>query len=144
MRYCFRCGAECGDATSCPRCGGTHLVGPEELAKHARAPSAEQDQRKFVRVGTAEDPLTSEHLTGVIQAAHIPVLSRSHGSVMDPITSPAGPWWEIMVPEELAGKASELIERERSRMAAAAEDAARAAEEEEAESEIPPKESQQG
>ena len=137
MRYCSRCGAECGDATSCPRCGGTHLV--EGQAKHARAPSAEQDQEKFVRVGTAEDPLTLEHLSGVIQAAHIPVLSRSHESVMDPITSPAGPWWEIMVPEELAGKASELIERERSRMAAAAEEAARAAEEEEADSEVPPK-----
>ena len=139
MRYCSRCGAECGDATSCTRCGGTDLLRPEELARDARPPSAEQDQRKFVRVGTAEDPLTSEHLTGVIRAAHIPVLSRSHLSVMDPITSPGGPWWEIMVPEELAGKASELIERERSRMAAAAEDAARAAEEEEAESEIPPK-----
>ena len=138
MRYCSRCGAECGDATCCPHCGDTHLVRSEEHAKHARAPSAEQDQEKFVRVGTAEDPLTSEHLTGVIQAAHIPVLLRSHGSVMDPITSPGGPWWEILVPEELAGKASELIERERSRMAAAAEDAARAAEEEEAEGEIPP------
>jgi len=100
--------------------------------------SAEEDRRNFVRVGTAEDPLTSEHLTAVIQAAHIPVLSRSHGSVMDPITSPGGPWWEILVPEELATKASELIERERARMAAAAEDAARAAEEEEAESEVPP------
>lgn len=135
MRYCSRCGAECGDATSCPRCGGTHLVRPEEQARHAKSPSAEQDQEKFVRVGTAEDPLTSEHLIKVIQAAHIPVLSRSHESVMDPITSPGGPWWEIMVPEELAGKASELVERERSRMAAAVEDAERAAEEEEAESE---------
>ena len=139
MRYCSRCGAECGDATSCPRCGDTHLVRREEHAKHARGPSAEQDQEKFVRVGTAEDPLTSEHLIKVIQAAHIPVLSRSHESVMDPITSPGGPWWEIMVPEELAGKASELIARERSRMAAAAEDAERAAEEEEAEGETPSK-----
>jgi len=135
MRYCSRCGAKCGDATSCPRCGGTHLVRPEEQGRHAKSPSAEQDQEKFVRVGTAEDPLTSEHLIKVIQAAHIPVLSRSHESVMDPITSPGGPWWEIMVPEELAGKASELVERERSRMAAAVEDAERAAEEEEAESE---------
>ena len=135
MRYCSRCGVECGDATSCPRCGGTHLVRPEELARDKESPSAEQDQEKFVRVGTAEDPLTSEHLIKVIQAAHIPVLSRSHESVMDPITSPGGPWWEIMVPEELAGKASELVERERSRMAAAVEDAERAAEEEEAESE---------
>ena len=135
MRYCSRCGAECGDATSCPRCGGTHLVRPEEQGRLTKSPSAEQDQEKFVRVGTAEDPLTSEHLIKVIQAAHIPVLSRSHESVMDPITSPGGPWWEIMVPEELAGKASDLVERERSRMAAAAEDAERAAEEEEAESE---------
>jgi len=135
MRYCSRCGVECGDATSCPRCGGTHLVSPEEQGRHTKSPSAEQDQEKFVRVGTAEDPLTSEHLIKVIQAAHIPVLSRSHESVMDPITSPGGPWWEIMVPEELAGKASELVERERSRMAAAVEDAERAAEEEEAESE---------
>ncbi len=101
----------------------------------------DEDRRNFVRVGTAEDPLTSEHLTQVIQAAHIPVLSRSHGSVMDPITSPGGPWWEILVPEEFTAKASELIQRERARMAAAADEAARAAEEEEAETEPlkPPK-----
>lgn len=134
MSYCSRCGAECGNDSSCPRCGGTLLVGQEELGRHAPS-GPEPDERKFVRVGTADDPLTSEHLAGVIQAAHIPVLSRSHVGVMDPITSPSGPWWEVLVPEEFAAKASELIDRERSRMAAAADEAARAAEEEEAETE---------
>lgn len=137
MRYCSRCGAECGDDRRCPRCGNTDLVTAEKQRRGAPS-SSEQDQGKFVRVGTAEDPLTSEHLTGVIKAAHIPVLSRSHLGVMDPITSPSGPWWEILVPEELAAKASEIIERERARMAAAADDAARAAEEEEAQTERPP------
>ncbi len=137
MRYCSRCGAESrDDASACVRCGGTHFEGAQKQAKFS---PREQDHRKFVRVGSAEDPLTSEHLIGVIQAAHIPVLSQSHGSVMDPITSPSGPWWEIMVPEEFAARATELIEREKSRMAAAADDAARAAEEEEAETEKPAK-----
>jgi hypothetical protein len=142
MKYCSSCGSEYGDeVTACADCGGIQLITAEDTHRHDRAVSGHEDRRKFVRVGSAEDPLTSEHLTGVIQAAHIPVLARSHGSVMDPITSPAGPWWEILVPEEFAAKASELIDRERARMAAAADDAARAAEEEEAETERSPERS---
>jgi len=142
MKYCSSCGSEYGDeVTACADCGGIQLITAEDTHRHHRPLSGQEDRRKFVRVGSAEDPLTSEHLTGVIQAAHIPVLARSHGSVMDPITSPAGPWWEILVPEEFAAKASELIDRERARMAAAADDAARAAEEEEAETERSPERS---
>ncbi len=143
MKYCPRCGSEYRDeATACADCGETQLQSGEPMHPRGKPSAKEQDQRKFVRVGSAEDPLTSEHLTGVIEAAHIPVLSRSHGSVMDPITSPSGPWWEILVPEELAAKATELIERERARLAAGADEAARAAEEEEAETEGPPNRSE--
>jgi hypothetical protein len=139
MKYCSRCGSEYRDeATVCADCGGTQLLSGEEPNRRERPTAQGEDQRKFVRVGSAEDPLTFEHLTGVIAAAHIPLLTRSHGSVMDPITSPSGPWWEILVLEEYAGKATEIIERERARLAAAADEAARAAEEEEAESERPP------
>jgi hypothetical protein len=142
MKYCSSCGSEYGDeVTACADCGGIQLITAEDTHRHHRPLSGQEDRRKFVRVGSAEDPLTSEHLTGVLQSAHIPILARSHGSVMDPITSPAGPWWEILVPEEFAAKASELIDRERARMAAAADDAARAAEEEEAETERSPERS---
>jgi hypothetical protein len=138
MKYCPRCGSEYRDeVTTCADCGGTQLISAEEMHRHGKLLPGEEDRRKFIRVGSAEDPLTFEHLTAVIQAAHIPVLSRSPGSVMDSITSPSGPWWEILVPEEFAARASELIERERTRMAAGADDAAQAAEEEEAESEKP-------
>ncbi len=136
MKYCPSCGSEYrDDVTACAQCGGKPLVAAEEIHRRGRLLPGDENRRKFARVGSAEDPLTLEHLSGVIQAAHIPVLSQYHGSVMDPITSPAGPWWEILVPEEHAAKATELIERERSRMAAGADDAARAAEEEEAETE---------
>lgn len=136
MRYCSQCGAECADDdTSCPRCGNSELAGSEH---HRRGASPEaEDRRTFVRVGSAEDPLTSEHLAAVVRSAHIPVLCRSHLGVMDTITTASGPWWEILVPEEYVEKASGLIERERARMAAAADDAAQAAEEEEAQSEGP-------
>jgi hypothetical protein len=138
MKYCEGCGSEYrDDVTRCSDCGA-ELVSAEEMHRRGKLLPHEQDKRKFVRVGTAEDPLTSEHLTGVIQAAHIPVLSRSHGSVMDSITSPSGPWWEILVPEEFAARATSLIERERGRMSEAAEDAAKAAEEEEQETEGAP------
>jgi hypothetical protein len=136
MKYCPSCGSEYrDDVAACAQCGGERLVAAEEISRHGKLLPAEENRRKFASVGSAEDPLTLEHLSGVIQAAHIPVLSQFHGSVMDPITSPAGPWWEILVPEEFAAKASELIARERARMAAGAEDAARAAEEEQAETE---------
>lgn len=142
MKYCSSCGSEYRDeVTACADCGGTQFHSAEEMNRRGKPLPKEQDRRKFVRVGSAEDPLTSEHLTAVIRAAHIPVLARSHGSVMDPITSPSGPWWEILVPEEFAKRAAELIERERARMTAGADEAARAAEEEEAETEVPAKRS---
>jgi hypothetical protein len=54
---------------------------------------------------------------------------------VDTITSPSGPWWEILVPEECLEQADALLQQERAKMAAGAEEAALAAEEEEAETE---------
>jgi len=136
MRYCSKCGSEYQDQVKvCADCGGTELIAAEEMRRRGKQLPHEEDDRNFVRADTAEDPLRAEHFVAVLKQAQIPVLSRSHGSVMDPITSPGGPWYEILVPEEFLGRATELLRQERAKEDAGADEAARAAEEEEAEQE---------
>jgi len=136
MRYCSKCGSEYQDQVKvCADCGGTELIAAEEMRRRGKRLPHEEDDRNFVRADTAEDPLRAEHFVAVLKQAQIPVLSRSHGSVMDPITSPGGPWYEILVPEEFLGRATELLRQERAKEDAGADEAARAAEEEEAEQE---------
>src|SRR5260370_25130564 len=136
MRYCSKCGSEYQDQVKvCADCGGTELIAAEEMRRRGKRLPHEADDRNFVRADTAEDPLRAEHFVAVLEQAQIPVLSRSHRSVMDPITSPGGPWWEILVPEEFLARATELLRQERAKEDAGADEAARAAEEEEAEQE---------
>jgi len=136
MRYCSKCGSEYQDQVKvCADCGGTELIAAEEMRRRGKRLPHEEDDRNFLRADTAEDPLRAEHFVAVLKQAQIPVLSRSHGSVMDPITSPGGPWYEILVPEEFLGRATELLRQERAKEDAGADEAARAAEEEEAEQE---------
>jgi len=124
MKYCKECGSEYEDkVTECSECGS-------ELVMKGR----EQDTRKFVRAGTAEDPLTADDYVRLLDGERIPVFSRPRrGSPVDPLTSGSvSPWWEIMVPEEYAERASVLLEKERVRRKATADEAASAAEEESA------------
>jgi hypothetical protein len=94
---------------------------------------SKEDRENFVRADSGDDPLMAERFVALLEQAQIPVLSRSHRSVMDPITSPSGPWWEILVPEPFLARATDLLQKERAKEDANAEEAARAAEEEEAE-----------
>ena len=99
--------------------------------------STEQDTRKFVRAGTAEDPFTAEDYVRVLEAERIPVFSRPRRTgTVDVITTGAtSPWWEIMVPEEHVQRAASIITQEKSRLDSTADEAVRAAEEEERETE---------
>jgi hypothetical protein len=136
MRYCPKCGSEYRDhVRECADCRGTELLTAEEMHRRGKLLAREEDRRNFVRADTADNPLTAEQLLAVLEEAEIPVLSQPHGGAMDTITSPSGPWWEILVPEEFLDRAEELLREERAQMAANAEEAARAAEEEEAETE---------
>ncbi len=86
--------------------------------------------------GTAEDPLSAEREVQLLQAAGIPAILRARGGgAIDNLTSPAAPWWEILAPQELVARATELIRQDRAQLEANAEEATRAAEEEEAEQE---------
>ncbi len=137
MKYCLQCGSEYQEsAKECSDCGGTEFGDAAELKRRGIPLPGERDTRKFVRAGTAEDPLTSEQLVHVLEELEIPVFARPRrGGTVDSLTSGASPWWELLVPEEHAARATEVIAQERARMESGAEDAARAAEEEEAETE---------
>jgi hypothetical protein len=132
MKYCGDCGAEYVDTTTeCSDCGGKELVSAEELKSRGVPSPNERDTRKFVRAGTAEDPLSSEQFVTVLEEEKIPVFARPRraGSV-DAITTPSMPWWEILVPEEFAARAEQLIVQEKARIEATADEASQAAEEE--------------
>lgn len=136
MTYCSRCGSEYqGTLKVCADCGGTELIGVDEMRRRGLPLPDEEDERRFVRADTADDPLTAERFAAVLEQARIPVLVRSHRSSMDTITSSTGPWWEILVSEEFAPRATGLLQQERARIDAGADEAGRAAEEEEAEQE---------
>ncbi|HME90863.1 MAG TPA: hypothetical protein VKE49_05535, partial [Myxococcaceae bacterium] len=115
MRYCSKCGSEYQDQVKvCADCGNSELIDADEMPRRPEQAPREEDDRNFVRVDTAEDPLMAEHFVAVLEHAQIPVLPRSHRGVMDLITSPGGPWWEILVPEEFQAKARELLRQERA------------------------------
>ncbi len=134
MKYCPQCGSEYQDqAKVCADCAGTELIIADEPPPPSRPVPPAEDSRKFVRADTAEDPLTAERFVALLELARIPVMSHPHGGVVDPIISSGGPWWEILVPEEFLARATHLLQQERTKEEAGADEAARAAEEEVAE-----------
>ncbi|MBX5484677.1 MAG: DUF2007 domain-containing protein [Myxococcaceae bacterium] len=137
MRYCTECGAEYNDSvTECADDGNTELVTREQMHERGLRLPEERDTREFVRAGTADDPLSAERLTQLLDAERIPVFTRARRSnPVDALTVPtATPWWEILVPEEHVARAAQLIHEERKALEAEAEENARAAEEEALES----------
>jgi hypothetical protein len=136
MPECPNCGAalEAGKV-SCPKCGA-------ELNAIAVLPDPgvirpDADTRKFVVAGTSEDAFTTEELVAMLEREKIPVMARARRKgIVEPLTSGSlRGWWEILVPEDQAERAAKLIETERARLEAMAEENAKAAEEEEAEME---------
>lgn len=131
MKYCTQCGSEYEDSvTRCADDDSTEFVSREELHQRGLHAVGERDTRKFVRAGSAEDPLTAERFTRTLDEAGIPVFARPRrAGTVDLITSgvPA-PWWEILVPEEQLAEATRLVERERAEIEANAGEAAAAAE----------------
>jgi hypothetical protein len=138
MKYCVECGSEYQDhVTECADCPGSQLVDASEMRRRGLPLPHERDTREFVRVGTAEDPLTSEEFVRVLEAEQIPVFSRPRrGGTVDVLTTGVQrPWWEILVPEEHAARATELLVQEKERLDSTADEAAQAAEDEERETE---------
>jgi hypothetical protein len=138
MKYCVECGSEYQDhVTECADCPGSQLVDAAGMRQRGLPLPHERDTREFIRVGTAEDPLTAEDYVRLLEAEQIPVFSRPRrGGTVDVLTTGnPHPWWEILVPEEHVAKATELLAREKALLDATAEEAAQAAEEEERETE---------
>ncbi len=138
MKYCVECGSEYQDhVTECADCPGSELVDAQTMRQRGLPLPHERDTREFIRVGTAEDPLTAEDFVKLLEAEHIPVFARPRraGTVDVLTTGNPHPWWEILVPEEHVQRATELLAQEKEKLDATAEEAARAAEEEEQESE---------
>lgn len=140
MRYCARCGSEYQDSVQdCADCPGNPLlVSEQEMRARGLPLPHEMDKRIFVRVATAEDPFTAEAFVELLQEANIPVLVRAGRSgVVDTLTTGnLLPWWEILVPEDVAARAIPLLEQERVQELATNDEAALAAEEEEREGEL--------
>ena len=137
MKYCASCGSEYQDGIEkCADCLDAQLYSEKEMRAKGLPLPGERDTRRFVRAGTAEDPLSAEEIGAAVEAAKIPVFVRARraGSV-DTITESNTPWWEILVPEESYRQAVEIVAAEKQRLDATADEAARAAEEEELESE---------
>ncbi len=138
MKYCVECGSEYQDhVTECADCPGSQLVDTAEMRRRGLPLPHERDTREFVRVGTAEDPLSSEIFVRALEAEQIPVFSRPRrGGTVDVLTTGVPhPWWEILVPQEHAPRAAELLAQEKARLDATADEAAQAAEDEERETE---------
>lgn len=138
MKYCVECGSEYQDhVTECADCPGSKLVDAEGMRERGLPLPHERDTREFLRVGTAEDPLTAEDFVRLLESEHIPVFARPRraGTVDVLTTGNPHPWWEILVPEEHVPRATELLAQEKARMDASADANAQAAEEEELENE---------
>ena len=104
--------------------------GDQDIVK---GPAASEDAR-FVRIGEAEDPFTADLLADALAEAEIPVLARAgRDQLMDTLVDPAPGAWEILVPEDMAPRATVLLEQRRAELDA--EDMASDAEEEEREGE---------
>ena len=138
MRYCTRCGSEFQDSVQvCTDCPASPLVSAEEMRVKGLPLPGEEDRRRFVEAGLAEDYLTAEELVQALDEARIPVLTRAHSSsAVDKLTSgTVGEWWQILVPEEHLSQATALLDRERARLKSTEAEAIRAAEEEELQTE---------
>jgi hypothetical protein len=138
MRYCVNCGSEYQDSVrECADCPGSALVDAAAMRQRGLPLPGERDQRRFVRVGSAEDPLTAEDYVQLLETQGIPVIAHAHrgGSVDALTTGVVQDWWELLVPQEHAAQASALLSREQATLEATAEEAALAAEEEEREQE---------
>ncbi|MCI0571615.1 MAG: DUF2007 domain-containing protein [Myxococcaceae bacterium] len=139
MRFCSHCGSEYDQGVErCETCPDGVLVGPEDYGGRAPRPRTRGlDTSTFVRAGTADDPLTAELLSRMLDDAGIPVFARDlRGGAVDPLTTAVlSDWWELLVPSEDQARAAELVSYEKRRLASTEEEAARAAEEEELETE---------
>jgi hypothetical protein len=138
MKYCVNCGSEYQEhVKECADCPGSMLVDAQTMRDRGLPLPHERDTREFIRVGSAEDPLTAEDFVRLLESEQIPVFSRPRraGTVDVLTTGNPHPWWEILVPEEHAQRATTLLEQEKARLEATADEASQAAEEEELESE---------
>lgn len=138
MRYCVNCGSEYEDSVKeCADCPGSTLVDEATMRQRGLPLPGEKDQRRFVRVGMAEDPLSAEDYVRVLEAEGIPVISHAHrGGTVDAITTGVvQDWWEILVPERHGAQAQARLAREKAEREATSDEAAQAAEEEERETE---------
>lgn len=133
MKYCTECGSEYeNDVAVCADDGNRELV-PAAVMKARGIPTEEErDTRRFVRAGTAEDPLSSERYTRVLTDAQIPVFARPRrAGTVDGITSGSvSPWYELLVPEEHLARATQVLTEARRELDADADENARAAEQE--------------
>lgn len=136
MKYCPECGSEYrNEIVACADCAGAPaLVSSAQMRERGLPLPGDRDTRKFVAVITAEDPLSAEQYVAALEEEKITAFARPRrAGVVDPLTTAAsGPWWEIVVPEEQAPRAAEIVEAEEARIEAGAEEAGKAAEEEEA------------
>jgi hypothetical protein len=133
MKYCTECGSEYEDrVTACADDGNTEFASAEEMRRRGLPIVEARDTRNFVPADTAEDPLTSERFTAVLEAEGIPVIARAQRTgTVDNITGGSiAPWWEILVPEDQLGRAIRILAEAKRELEAGAEEAARAAEEE--------------
>ncbi|RKG74866.1 hypothetical protein D7W79_21750 [Corallococcus exercitus] len=139
MRYCARCGSEYQDSvvdcTDCPN--HPPLVSAEEMRERGLPLPHELDQRRFVRAGIADDPVTAQVFVDVLEENRIPLIVRpGRSGVVDELTTGnLLPWWELLVPDTSQARAAVLLEEVKIQALASADEAGRAAEEEELEDE---------
>ncbi|NOK36910.1 hypothetical protein HMI49_27250 [Corallococcus exercitus] len=139
MRYCARCGSEYQDSvvdcTDCPN--HPPLVSAEEMRERGLPLPHELDQRRFVRAGIADDPVTAQVFVDVLEENRIPLIVRpGRSGVVDELTTGnLLPWWELLVPDTSQARAAVLLEEVKIQALASADEASRAAEEEELEDE---------
>ena len=137
MKYCTECGSEYEDGvTACADDGNTEFASAEEMRRRGRPIIEGRDTRHFVVADTAEDPLTSERFTAILEAEGVPVIARArHTGTVDTITGGSiSPWWEFLVPEDQLERARRILAEAKRELEADAEEAGRAAEEEAAQS----------
>lgn len=139
MKYCASCGSEYQDGiATCADCLDAPLLTEKEMRDRGLPLPGERDTRRFVRAGSAEDPLSAQEIGAAVEVAKIPVFVRARrAGAVDTITDGALPWWEILVPEEHLARATEIVTAAKQRLEATSDEAARAAEDEQRESEKP-------
>jgi hypothetical protein len=133
MRYCSKCFEEYrDDVTRCASCDAT-LVSRDELEKLTEFKRTQGiEVKRFLKVGTADDPFDSEAFCEALAAEGIPVYARAKSRIDGAADSS---WWEIMVPEEKVQAAEPVLTKLRAELRAAEEEAGKAAETEELEGE---------